>query len=199
MNKAIFLDRDGTINVDDKEIRISHLNKIVKGYIHKIEDWEWIPRALDGLKIMSKLDFKLIIITSQSGIGRGYFSEDQFNILCEYIKQQLSEKGIKLEGIYLCPHYVEKIDGKFEAACECRKPGIALMEQAAKEHNIDLKQSYMIGDKTADIECGKRAGCKTILVKTGKGGKDKKFDVTPDFIAEDLYEAAEHIKQENES
>lgn len=198
MNKAIFLDRDGTLNIDDKDVSIPHLDKTVKGYVHKIKDWEWLPKALEGLKLMSELNFKLIIITNQSGIGRGYFNEDDFNTLHQYVKHKLLDQGVKIEGIYVCPHYVEKVDGKIKIACECRKPRIGMIKQAAKDHDIDLSQSFVIGDKTADIEMGCRAGCKTILVRTGKGGRDKEFEVNPDFIAQDLYDAAEHIKQENE-
>ena len=171
--KAVFLDRDGVINVD-------------KGYVYEIDKLEFIPRAVEGLKLLQEAGFKLIIITSQSGIGRGYYTEEDYHKFMRYMYEKLEEHDIKIDGEYFCSHAPE-------ANCDCRKPGTALIENAVKEHKIDLKESYLIGDKTSDIKAGENIGCKTILVRTGKGGNDKLFEVKPDFIAKDLYEAAEWI------
>ncbi|MBD3259013.1 D-glycero-beta-D-manno-heptose 1,7-bisphosphate 7-phosphatase [Candidatus Woesearchaeota archaeon] len=184
MNKAVFLDRDGTINVDT-------------GYLHKKKDFELIPGVIEALAELSKTDFKIIIITSQSGIGRGYFTEEDYYNLTEYMLSLMREKGIKIDGMYFCPHHPEKAVGKYKIVCDCRKPKIGMIECAAAEHDIDLSQSYVIGDKTADIEMGRRAGCKSILVKTGKAGEDDEFDIAPYYVGKTLKEAIEKILIEN--
>jgi len=173
MKKAIFLDRDGTINYD-------------KHYVHKIEDWEFIPGAVEGLKLLSDEGYLLIIITNQSGISRGYYTVKELDILHNYLIKHLKERDIHITKIYFCPHH-PKDD------CSCRKPAQGMINQAVKELDIDLGESFCIGDKTCDIKLGKDAGCTTILVKTGKAGSDGEHHVLPDFIAEDLYDAAEKI------
>ena len=196
LNKAIFLDMDGTISKDNKEIYLSHLDKKVKGYVHKIADWELLPNAEPALKLMSSLDFKLIIITSQSGIGRGYYTENDFHILYQHINNKLQEQGVKISGTYFCPHHPEKAIGRYKIICNCRKPKTGMIDQAVKDHEIDLKKSYVIGDKTVDIAMGKNAGCKTILVQTGKAGKDGEYKVMPNYTGSDLLIAAQIIFRE---
>jgi D,D-heptose 1,7-bisphosphate phosphatase len=169
-NKAVFLDRDGTINVD-------------KNYVYKIEDLEFLPGVIEGLKRIQKTGFLLVIITNQSGIGRGYYTEAQYKKLMEELHKRLKKQGINITADYYCKHAPEE-------NCECRKPNIKLIETAAREYDIDISKSFFIGDKTADILAGKNAGMKTILVKTGKAGKDGYYNVEPDYVAEDLSEAA---------
>ena len=173
MNKAVFLDRDGTINID-------------YGYVHKIKDFIFIPKAIEALRLLEKSEYKIVIITSQSGIGRNYYTEQEFLVLNEYMKDELGKNGVRVDGVYYCPHAPE-------GGCECRKPKTKMLEDAAKDLGIDLNQSYVVGDKTADIKMGEDAGCKAILVKTGKGGKDSKYSINPDFVAEDLFRAVEWI------
>jgi D-glycero-D-manno-heptose 1,7-bisphosphate phosphatase len=173
MNRAVFLDRDGTINLD-------------KDYVHKIEDWEFIPLSVEALKLLHDKGYKLFIITNQSGIGRGYYAERDMDILHNYFINLLKEKNIEITGIYFCPHHPKDY-------CNCRKPGTALIEKAIKDFYINISESYCIGDKTCDIKMGSDSGCKTILLHTGKGGKDGEYEVIPDFIVKDLYEAAKLI------
>jgi len=175
MNKAVFLDRDGVI-VEDV------------GYHYKIEDFKLIKNAVEGLKLLK--DFKLIIVTNQSGIGRGYYTMKDFLKFNDYLIEELGGKKINIEKTYVCPH-------KPEDDCEYRKPKTKLIEDAEKEFRIDLKKSFVIGDKKIDIEMGKNAGCKTILVLSGHGMKEKE-NSKADYIAKDLLEAAEWIK-ENEN
>jgi D-glycero-D-manno-heptose 1,7-bisphosphate phosphatase len=170
MSGAIFLDRDGTINID-------------KNYVYKIEDWEFLPHALKGLNILSLRGYKLVIVTNQSGIGRGYYSQHDMEKLHNYVMSLLKEQNIEIAGIYFCPHTPSE-------DCNCRKPKTELLKKASEDLNIDLYKSYFIGDKTCDIKMGIDSGCKTIMVQTGACGKDGKYDVIPDFIVHDLYEAA---------
>jgi D-glycero-D-manno-heptose 1,7-bisphosphate phosphatase len=168
--KAVFLDRDGTINVD-------------KEYIFKIKDFAFISGSVKALQLLQDAGFLLIIITSQSGIGRGYYSMKDYNALNRHMLAELKKNKVKIKKVYYCPHSPEE-------SCKCRKPSTFFIREAQKRYNINLKESYCIGDKTADIKMGKNAGCITILVKTGKAGKDKKFAVKPDNTAKDLYDAA---------
>lgn len=175
MNKniAVFLDRDGVIN---KEV----------SYLSRVEDFEFIPNAVEALKILSGTAYKLIIITNQSGVARGFFSSEQLSKIHEHMLGEFHKNRIKIDKIYVCMHHPD-------AKCGCRKPAIGLLKEAERDFNIDLKKSYFIGDKNSDIKTGKDAGCKTILVKTGYCGSDKEYEVLPDYLAEDLLDAVKFI------
>lgn len=168
MNKAVFLDRDGVINEDF-------------GYVHRIEDFKLIPRAIDGLRLLK--EFTLVVITNQSGIGRGYYAEKDFLKLNEHMLKILKKEGIAIEKVFYCPHHPKEM-------CDCRKPSTRFVKEAQKEFNIDLSRSFVIGDHPYDIEMGRKAGCRSIYVLTGHGLKHDSKDVNADFIAKDLYEAA---------
>jgi D-glycero-D-manno-heptose 1,7-bisphosphate phosphatase len=177
MNKAILLDRDGVINIDHE-------------YVHKIENFEFIPGIFEALKkAQDSNEYMLIVVTNQSGIGRGYYTLEDYRKVEKYMLDSLKKNRIKIEKVYFCPH-------NFDENCECRKPKTKFLLDAKKEFDLDLKKSYMIGDKTADIKFGKDGGCKTILVLTGKKGEDGYFDVKPDFIAKDLNNAIDIILED---
>jgi len=127
----------------------------------------------------------LIIVTNQSGIGRGYFSMADFENFNNHLLDELKKYEIKIKKTYVCPH-------KPEDKCECRRPSAKLIKDAAKEFDIDLKKSFMVGDMARDIEMGKNAGCRTILVLTGRGMKEKD-GADADYVAKDLVDAAEWI------
>lgn len=156
MNKAIILDRDGTINVE-------------KDYLHKIENFEFEKGALEGLKLLAQLGYIFVVVTNQSGIARGYYTEEDLEILNNYIGKVLEKEGVKIEKFYFCPHHPEKGVGKYRVDCNCRKPNPGMLEQAIKEFDIDREKSFMVGDNISDIEAGINAGVKPILVKTGHG------------------------------
>ncbi len=169
MTKAVFLDRDGVI-VEDV------------GYHYKIEDFKLIPNAVEGLKLLK--DFKLFFVTNQSGIGRGYYTIKDFKNFNNHLIKELKKHGIKIDKTYYCPHTPDD-------NCDCRKPKTKLIKDAEKEFGIDLKKSFVIGDRKKDIEMGKNAGCKTILVLTGK---EKSGDgINADYTAKDLVDAAKWV------
>ena len=170
MRKAVLIDRDGVL-VEDV------------GYHHKIEDFKLIPNVIEGLKLLK--DYLLIIVTNQSGIGRGYYTLKDFENFNNHLLKELKKHGIKIEKTYVCPH-------KPEDSCKCRKPSPKLIKDAAKEFEIDLSKSYMIGEMKRDIEMGHNAGCKSILVLTGKGMKEKE-NSKADYVAKDLVDAAKWI------
>lgn len=154
--KAIFLDRDGTINVDH-------------GYVHQIDDFQLIEGVGRALKQLQDKGWLLVLVTNQSGIARGYFSEEQFLQLTEWLDWSLDEDyGVVLDGIYYCPHHPEG-QGEYRENCDCRKPNAGMFSQAIRDLGIDPSQSIMVGDKLEDMLAAQNAGVKTkILVRTGK-------------------------------
>lgn len=172
-NSAIFLDRDGVINID-------------KNYVHKFEDFEFINNSIEGLKKIQKKGYLIFIITNQSGIGRNYYTEENYIELRKKVHKLLREKGIKIIEELYCPHHPDD-------KCKCRKPNPFHVNELIKKYEIDKTKSYFIGDKTSDIKTGENAGIKTILVKTGKAGKDNLYDIKADYICNDLYEASDVV------
>ncbi|MBI5893610.1 MAG: D-glycero-beta-D-manno-heptose 1,7-bisphosphate 7-phosphatase [Deltaproteobacteria bacterium] len=173
-NPAVFLDRDGTINEDT-------------GYIDSPERLALIDGAASAIKKLNSKGFKVIIITNQSGVGRGYFSEEAADAVNKKLEEILKKQGAHLDGIYYCPHHPDD-------NCECRKPKIGLLEKAKKDLDIDFKKSYVVGDKVSDVELAHNIGGKDILVLTGEGMKHKKMlKSQPSYIADDLKDAVEWI------
>jgi D-glycero-D-manno-heptose 1,7-bisphosphate phosphatase len=166
---AIFLDRDGTIMRD-------------VDYCGDPNDVELLPGIPEALRKLRKSGYKLIVITNQSGIARGYFTEKQYRTVEAEVSRQIGEDLI--DATYFCPHLPN-------AGCKCRKPSPEMILNAARDHNVDLARSFFIGDKESDLECGRNAGVKTILIRTGYG---KEIDGNlADFVAQDLGQAADII------
>ena len=155
---AVFLDRDGTINVE-------------KDYLYKIEDFEFIPGVPEAIKSLKDAGFLVIVVSNQSGVGRGYFDEHAVELFNQHIQDQLAVYGTSIDAFYYCPHHPEEGLGTYRKSCDCRKGSPGMLLQAASDHAVDLGRSFMIGDKIADIEAGERAGCQSILVLTGYGEK----------------------------
>ena len=146
--KTIFLDRDGVIN---KEV----------GYLHKIEDFEFINGVFDACRYLQSVGYKIIVVTNQSGIARGYYSEDNFHIVSSWMLEQFKENGVDILDVFFCPHGPG-------STCDCRKPKPGMFIQANNKYDIDMENSWMIGDKEADIQAANAAGIQnTILVKSG--------------------------------
>lgn len=172
MNRAIFLDRDGTINED-------------VGYFCSPDKLKFIPVAIEALKMLQK-DFLLFIVTNQSGIGKNAFTNDEFLQFNKFFETFLKNKGIAITHIYYCPHTKEE-------GCICHKPKPYFLRQAEKDYGIDLKVSYVLGDHPHDIEMAHRVGAGSAYLLTGHGAKHKQeleLLPRPDFIANDIYEAA---------
>lgn len=175
MNKAVFLDRDGTINVDH-------------GYVHQIDDFQFIDGVIEAMFALKKKGYLLVLVTNQSGIARGYFTEEQFLRLTEWFDWSLADRGVDFDGIYYCPHHPDG-QGEYKEDCDCRKPKAGMFLQAIKELNIDPAQSIMVGDKLEDLLAAEKAGVGTkILVRTGKsitseaeGKADKVLDSLADL------------------
>ncbi len=180
MNKAVFLDRDGTI-VEDV------------GYLSSPEQIKFIPGSIDAIKSLNQSGFKVIVISNQSGIARGHFTEDMLQTIDKIIHRGLLHGGAHIDAHYYCPHHPEQGVYPYQQECECRKPNTGLIKKATEKFNVDPNSSFMIGDKTTDIELGKRSGLKTALVKTGYGQKQIEHAKEPDKIAENLAEAVKWV------
>jgi len=184
LSKAVFLDRDGTINVE-------------KQYLYKKEEFEFLPGVLDGLKLLQKAGYLLVIVTNQSGIARGYYSEDQFHDLNNWMLSKLEEYGITITKVYYCPHHPNAVVEKYKMDCECRKPKLGMYQMAVQEYGIDLNDSYAIGDKIRDCAICKDSGCKGILIQDNEEAtviSDVKQSKYRNVIyRETLLDAAEYI------
>ncbi len=172
---VVVLDRDGTINVE-------------RHYLADPAQVELIAGAAEGLRRLRDLGLELIVVTNQSGVGRGYFSANTLAAIHARLVECLAAEGVELAGIYVCPHVPA-------AGCRCRKPGPELLEHAARERGFDPRAAFVIGDKASDVEMGRRAGSTTLLVRTGYGAEVAGAgDVTADYVVEDLREAARVIE-----
>jgi len=169
--KAIFMDRDGTL--------IEEVN-----FLERVEDLRLFSYTVDSLRILKENGYSIFVVTNQSGIARGIYDEDAMHSIHEAIEERC---GNLIDGFYFCPHMPD-------AGCECRKPRLGMLEKVQKDFEIDMENSWMIGDKLLDIETGFAAGIKTALVRTGYGAKDEnELNRRPDIIAENLLEAVRGI------
>ena len=145
MNKAFFLDRDGVINQDN-------------GYVSSQENFNFIEGVFEACRLINKNGYKIFVVTNQSGIGRGYYSENDFKILMSWMVRVFMEKNITITDVFHCPHHSIEGLGQYLKNCECRKPKPGMILQAATQHNIDLGASVLVGDRFSDIEAGANAG-----------------------------------------
>ena len=181
MARAVFLDRDGTIIED-------------VGYLDECSKIRFLPRVSEAIKLLNENGFKVIVATNQSGVARGYFTEETVREINRYIQESLAKQGALIDKTYYCPHHIEGTVEEYMKECHCRKPNPGMIKEAAGEYDIDLKGSFVIGDESTDIEAGHGAGCKTILLadkRSPNGGREA--TLIPDYIAPDLYEAVKWV------
>nr|WP_027714500.1 D-glycero-beta-D-manno-heptose 1,7-bisphosphate 7-phosphatase [Desulfuromonas sp. TF] len=183
--RAVFLDRDGTINEE-------------KDYLHRIEDFVFIPGAAEAIRRLKEAGFLVIVVTNQSGVARGYYTLEEVAILHRHMQRVLETVGAAVDGIYVCPHHPVEGVGEYRRECDCRKGRPGMLLRAAREHGIDLSRSYMIGDKIADVEAGEVAGCLPLMVLTGYG-KTESAKISSDRVRRfaDLVDAADFILARN--
>jgi D-glycero-D-manno-heptose 1,7-bisphosphate phosphatase len=175
---AVFLDRDGTINEQ-------------MGYVNHLSRFVLLPRTVTGIRRLNQAGLKIVVITNQSGAARGYFPVSFIAEVHAHLENLLAAEGAHLDGIYVCAHHPDE-------ACGCRKPEPGLLHQAARELDLDLARSYMVGDRLLDVQTAARAGVKGILVLTGYGRGERQYlspksPVQPVYVAPDLLEAADWI------
>lgn len=175
MNRAVFIDRDGVIIQEPPH------------YPHTNDQMILIPKTGDAIRLLNENDFRIVIVTNQAGVAKGYYTEDDVISFNKLMIKELERFGVRIDAVLYCCHNPS-------ANCDCRKPKSGMLKDAEKKLDIDLKRSFMIGDKKIDIDTGKNVGSKTCLVLTGHGTEElKKYDIGYDFIAKDLYDAVEKI------
>ncbi len=155
MRRAVFLDRDGTLNLE-------------KEYLYRPEECELVPGAAQAIRRLNEAGWLVVVVTNQSGVARGYYGEREVQLLHRHIAAELARGGGEVAGWYYCPHHPDGLP-PYNRVCNCRKPLPGMLEQAARELEIDLGSSWMVGDKLVDLEAGLAAGCRPVLVRTGYG------------------------------
>lgn len=187
MTVAVFLDRDGTLNVE-------------AGYIRNVDDLQLIPGAAKAVKLLNDAGILAILTTNQTGPARGYYDEAHVRALNERVQKLLGEEvGARLDALFYCPHYEKGTVPEYTRECDCRKPETGMIEEACKQFpDIDRAKSYVLGDKATDVEFAENAGCRGILLKTGYGervlsGEYQQLKKPPYKVCKDILEAVEHI------
>lgn len=155
MKRAVFLDRDGTINVE-------------KEYLFQPAEFEFIPGSDEAIALLNQAGFMVVVVSNQAGVARGYYTEEDVYHLHNHVDRLLMDKGAKIDAWLYCPHHPNG-RGSYALPCKCRKPQPGMLLKAAEKYDIDLESSIMIGDKLIDVEAGRVAGCRSILVRTGYG------------------------------
>ncbi|MBM4053369.1 MAG: HAD family hydrolase [Planctomycetes bacterium] len=176
--KAVFLDRDGTIVV--------HIP-----YLSSPGQLKLLPHAVEGIRLFKDHGYLIIVVTNQSGVARGYFNEESLVEIHDKLQKILIKEKAEVDDIYYCPHHADGVVGQYKIHCDCRKPRPKMLFDAAKQHNIDLSQSIMIGDSEGDILAGKEAGCRSILVIDGNQERGDGLHFGADYVVKDLLEAAQ--------
>ncbi len=183
MDKVIFLDRDGTLN---EEIN----------YLYRPEDLHIFPGVPEALRMLKDRGFKLVVVTNQAGVARGYYTEDDVNKLHEYMNRVLSASGAGIDAYFYCPYHAEYGTGRYKKASDCRKPATGMFRQAEKLFDVDKEHSWMIGDNYCDVEAGRNYGVRTALVGTGYGAEVRKDPAMAgmfDIYGDDLLAVARAI------
>ena len=180
MERAVFLDRDGTIIED-------------VGYLDDCSRMKFLPGAVESIRLLNKSGYKVIIVTNQAGVAKGYFSEDTLKEINSKMLKLMVAQGAYIDKIYYCPHHIEGTIEEYRKECPWRKPNPGMIEEAAREYNLDLKNSYMIGDKISDMEAGRRAGCKTIFLTGNNQLNEGDKIALADHNATGLYDAVQWL------
>ena len=183
LGPGVFVDRDGTINEE-------------RGYIARVEDLSLLPHSAEGIRLLNRLGLKVVVVTNQSGVARGYLTEERLREINAYMERLLEEEGAKLDGVYYCPHHPFYGDVNYRQNCPCRKPEPGMVIRASAYYLIKPNLSYTVGDKKEDIELATRIGAKSILVLTGMGRKMIQEGARPSYLAANLLDAALWIEND---
>jgi len=176
-NRAAFLDRDGVV--------IAEVD-----YLRRPEQVRLLPGAARAIVRLRRAGFKVVVATNQSGVARGYLSQVALHEIHGLMRRLLAVRGARLDALYFCPHLPREAGGR---RCPCRKPALGMLRRARRRFGLDLKRSYFVGDSTTDVLTARRAGCRAVLVRTGKGGRDGVYRARPHKVCRDLAAAAKWI------
>ena len=171
--QAVFLDRDGVINVD-------------RGYTHRVEDFEFVPGSAEAMHALQAAGWRLVVVTNQSGIARGLYSSDDYERFTRHLTSQLKTRGVQLDAVLHCPHLPDAAVAAYRRACDCRKPAPGMLLRAARELQLDLRASVIVGDRLSDVQAGRAAGVgRCVLVRSGQAIDDDAVALA-DAVFDDL-------------
>jgi D-glycero-D-manno-heptose 1,7-bisphosphate phosphatase len=188
MRPAVFLDRDGTLIEES-------------GYLDRLERLIFFPFSVDAVRLLNRAGFAIVVVTNQAGIARGIVKESFVAEAHQHIADRLEAGGAKIDGFYYCPHYPTGVVEQYRSACDCRKPQPGMLRRAAKDLDLDLPRSFVVGDKWHDLAAGQAVGARGVLVRTGLGRQDEAAPepgTTPAAIVDNLMDAAAWILQQHE-
>ncbi len=185
MRPAVFLDRDGTINEQ-------------MGYINHITRFHLLPKVIEALRMLNEQEIPAVVVTNQSGLARGYFPESLLEEVNDRMHHLFASENVHVDGLYICPHHPKAELDQYRVDCNCRKPKIGLLQQAAEDLDLDLSRSYVVGDRWSDLKAAANCNATPVLVLSGYGRGDLTYigpgeRVQPRFVAEDLLEAVKWI------
>ncbi len=182
--RAVFIDRDGTLNEDI-------------GYVSTPDELVLYPWAAEAVRLINESGLLTVVITNQSGIARGMYTEETLDAIHSRMIEELAREGARIDAVYYCPHHPDVWDARYRIACECRKPRTGMLDKAAREHRIDLARSFVIGDKASDITLADNAGARGALVLTGYGRETiahpDRWPCAPEIVAGNLLEAVKRM------
>ena len=186
--RAVFIDRDGTIS---EEV----------GYLDHPSRFRLLPRAAEAIRLLNESDWLAIVVTNQAGVARGYFPEEMIHVVHDRMKEELESAGARLDAIYYCAHHPTIGEPPYRLDCDCRKPKPGMIHRALKDFDVDLSQSWVIGDRYVDVELARNAGARSALVMTGYGRGEweqwrDSWQTEPELVAEDLLEAVLKIAEQ---
>lgn len=188
MTPAVFLDRDGTL-----------IEEI--GYLTRLDRLALFPWSVDAVRLLNRAGFAVVVVTNQSGVARGYFDEGFVREIHRVLDERVAAAGGRIDGFYYCPHYPDATIAAYRQSCECRKPKPGMLLRAAGDLSLDLSRSFMVGDRWTDVEAGRAASARGILVRTGFGivdAEQPRPDLEPALVAADLMEATSWILRKRE-
>lgn len=177
--RGVFVDRDGTINVE-------------KGHVHRVEDFEFIPGALEALRRLTDAGIGIFIVSNQAGIAKGMYTEGDFASLTRHMLGKMEDYGVRISDVLYCPHHPQAVDPAYGVDCDCRKPKAGLLRRVMSRERLSGGELVMIGDKNSDVEAGRAAGVRTYLVETGYGRLEKQA-TSADYVVADLLDAVNHL------
>ena len=177
--QGVFVDRDGTINVD-------------KGHVYRIEDFQFIPGALEALRRLTGAGIKIFVVSNQAGIAKGMYTEGDLAVLTRHMLEKMTAYGIRISDVLYRPHHPQATDPAYRMDCDCRKPKAGLLRRAMSREGLAPDVLAMIGDKNSDIEAGQAAGVRTYLVETGYGLRERQL-TSADYVVPDLKSAVNHL------
>ena len=178
-NRAVFLDRDGVLNVE-------------VDYLYRVEDFAWIPGAPEAVRRLNEAGFVTLVVTNQAGVARGYYGEEDVARLHAFMQEALAGAGARIDAFYYSPYHPEGTVERYRRVTDCRKPGCGLFERAIREWNVDPARSFVVGDKESDVEPGRALGMTTFLVETGHG-RTYRATTDADYVVTDVGAAVDHL------